>query len=97
MMESSIVKSHQDFYIPTIQKPAFHLPYVNILGTRHCGNTCPEDFKGCTEYQDVLCHQDYAQHAVSSFAYQIQSEYYGGNRYVPIKGISLKHFSATDQ
>ena len=33
----------------------------------------------------------------SSFADQIQSEYYGGNRSVSIEGIALEHFSAAPQ
>ena len=32
-----------------------------------------------------------------SFAQQIESEYYGINRYVSIEGISLEHFSAPTQ
>ena len=32
---------------------------------------------------------------VASFAHQIQYEYYGGNQYFPIEGISLDHFSAS--
>ena len=32
MMEYSIVDFHQDFYTPVIQKPAYHLPNVRILG-----------------------------------------------------------------
>ena len=43
----------------------------------------------------MLCHRDYTERVVASFAHQIQSEYNGGNLSVSIKGISLKHFSAT--
>ena len=32
---------------------------------------------------------------VSSFAHQIQSEYYCGNIYLSIEGISMEHLSAT--
>ena len=45
MMESSIVDFHQDLYIPAIQKLAFHLPHVHIIGTHHCGNMRREAFK----------------------------------------------------
>ena len=34
---------------------------------------------------------------VASFANQIQSKYYGGNRYLYIEGIALEHFSAATQ
>ena len=42
----------------------------------------------------MLCFRDYAERIVASFDNQIQSEYYGGNRYVSIGGISLEHFIA---
>ena len=60
IMESSIVDFHRDFYIPAIQKLAFRLPHVHILGTNHCGNTRREAFKRCSYFQDVLCRRDYA-------------------------------------
>ena len=37
MMETTISDFHTSFYIPAIQKLAFHLPHVRILGTNHCG------------------------------------------------------------
>ena len=37
MMETIISGSCTSFYIPVIQKLAFHLPYVRILDTNNCG------------------------------------------------------------
>ena len=45
----------------------------------------------------MLCRRDYSERVVASFPHQIQSEYYGGNRTVSIKGITLEHFSALPQ
>ena len=45
----------------------------------------------------MLCRRDYAEHVVSIFAHQIQSECYRSKRYVSIEVITLEHFSATDQ
>ena len=42
----------------------------------------------------MLCHRDYSEIVVASFAHQIQSEYYGGNIYLSIEAIALKNFSA---
>ena len=42
----------------------------------------------------MLCRHDYAERVVSSFAHQIQSEYYSGNRSMSIEVIVLEHFSA---
>ena len=78
-METYIADFHMSFYIPEIQKLAFHLSYVQILGTNHCGNTRREAFKRRREFQYVLCCHDYADIVVNSCSHQIQSEYYGSN------------------
>ena len=36
MMETTISDFHTSYYIPAIQKLAFHLPHVRIHGTNHC-------------------------------------------------------------
>ena len=54
-------------------------------------------FKRRELFQDILCGRDYAERVVASFANQIKSEYYGGNRSVSIEGIALEHFSAAPQ
>ena len=97
MMETTISDFHTSLYIPAIQKLAFHLPHVRILVTNHCGELRRTDFKRRELFQDVLCRRDYAERIVASFANQIKSEYYGGNRSVSIEGIALEHFSASPQ
>ena len=94
-METTISDFHTSFYIPAIQKLAFHLPHVRILGKNHCGELRQTAFKRRELFQDVLCRRDYSERVVASSANQIQSEYYGGNRYVSIEGIALEQFSAT--
>ena len=94
MMETSISDFHISFYMPAIQKLAFHLPYVRILGTNHCGEMRRTDFKRRENFQDILCRRDYADRVVASSANQIQSEYYDGNISVSIEGIALEHLSA---
>ena len=93
-METKISDFHTSFYIPAIQKLAFHLPHVRILGTNHCGEMRRTALKRREFFQDVLCRRDYAERVVASFANQIQSEYYGGNIYVSIEVIALERFSA---
>ena len=84
MMETSISDFHTSFYKPAIHKLAFHLPHVRILGTNHCGELRRTAFKRRELFQDVIFRRDYAERVVASFANQIQSEYYGGNRSVSI-------------
>ena len=54
-------------------------------------------FKQRELFQDVLYRLDYSNRVIAIFANQTQSEYYGGNRSVSIKGIVLEYFSAAPQ
>ena len=94
MMETKISDFHTSLYIPAIQKLAFHLPHVCILGTNNCGEMRRTAFKRRESFQDVIFCRDYAERVFVRFANKIQPEYYGGNRSVSIKGIVLEHFSA---
>ena len=98
MLLENLISEFNDKYNSTeIKKLAFHLPHVCILGTHYCVKECHAAFKCRRKQYDVLCRCDYSECIVSSFSYQIQSEYYGGNRYVSIEGIALEHFSASNQ
>ena len=46
VMETTISNFHTSFYIPEIQKLAFLIPHVQILGTNHCVNSGQTAFKG---------------------------------------------------
>ena len=70
---------------------------MNILGTQHCGKERCEAFKSRRNYYDILFQYDYAEIIVSSFAQQIQSEYYVGNSYVIIEGTELENLSTSTQ
>ena len=94
MMETTISDFYTSLYIPAIQKLAFHLPHVRILGTNHCGATRHTAFKRRKLSQDVLCRRDYAERVVARFDNKTQPEYYGGNTSMPIEGIASEHFSA---
>ena len=72
MMETTISDFHTSFYKPFIQKLAFHLPHVRILGTNHCGEMRRIDFKRRELFQYVLCCRDYAERVVTRFANKIQ-------------------------
>ena len=73
MMETNISEYRTSFYIPYIQKLAFHLPHVRILGTNHCGEIRLTAFKRRELFQDVLYFHDYAERLVARFANKIQS------------------------
>ena len=72
-METTISDFNTSFYIPAIQKLAFHLPHVRILGTNHCGELRRTAFKRRELFQYVLCRCDYAERAVARFSHKIKS------------------------
>ena len=72
MMETTISDFHTSFCIPSIQKLAFHMPHVRILGTNHCCELRRIAFKRRELFQDVLYRRDYAERLVASFANKIQ-------------------------
>ena len=74
MTEKNIYDFHTSFYIPAIQKLAFHLPHVRILGTNHCAAMRRTAFKIRELFQDFLCRRDYSERVVARFSHQIQPE-----------------------
>ena len=73
MMETTISNFHKSFLIPEIQKLAFQIPHVQILGTNNCVESRRTAFKRRKSFQDVLCRRDYAYRVVAIFSNQIQS------------------------
>ena len=72
-MDTKISGFNTCFYIPAIQKLAFRIPHVRILGTYHCGEMQRTAFKQRELFQDVICRRDYAKRVVEIFDNQIQS------------------------
>ena len=73
MTETTVSDFHTSFYITAIQKLAFHLPHVRILGTNHCGVIQHTAFKQRELSQYFLCSRDYSERVVASFDNKIQS------------------------
>ena len=73
MTETTISDFHTSFYIPSMQKLAFQLQHVRILGKNNCGKMRHTDFKRRELFQDVLCCRDYAEMVVARFSHQTQS------------------------
>ena len=60
MMETTISNLHTSSYIPEIYKLAFHIPYVQILGTNNCDDSRRTKFKRRESFQYFLCRRDYS-------------------------------------
>ena len=54
MMETTIYKFHTSLYIQEIQRLAFNIPYVQIMGNNQCDEYCRTEFKHNKSLQDVL-------------------------------------------
>ena len=65
-METTLSELYTSFFIPDIQKFAFHLPHVRIIGTRHCGEMRRTAFKRRESFQDFLCRRDYSQRVLQA-------------------------------
>ena len=89
MMDTSIADFHKSFYVPQIKNILFHLSFVQILGTNHCGNTHQEALKSLISHQYLLCCCEYAERLAASFAHKIQYEYYETNRSVSVEVITM--------
>ena len=87
MMETTISNFHTSVYIPEIQKLAFHISHLQILGTSNCVDYIWTAIKRCESFQDMICRRDYAERGVAIFDHQIQSEYDGENISLSIGGI----------
>ena len=59
MMETTNSNFHTSLYIPVIQKLAFHIPHVKILGTNHFSDSCRTAFKHRESFKYVICRRDY--------------------------------------
>ena len=73
LRETKISDFHTRFYILAIQKLAFHLPNVRILGTNHRGEMRRTAFKRRKLFQYVICRSDYTERVVASFSNQKES------------------------
>ena len=96
-MDTYIDDFHASFYIPEIKKasiPPATCSNINYRDTSLCKPMplCIQKLYSVSRYAVLswLCRSSGSQ-----FSHQIQSQYYGGNRYVSIEGVLLEHFSAT--
>ena len=71
MTETTVYDFYTSFYIPSIEKLAFNLPPVHIIGTNHCGEMRCTAFKRRELLQYVLCRRYYYERVVASSAHKI--------------------------
>ena len=72
MMETTISYFRTSFYILAIQRLAFHLPHLLILGTNKFSALWHTAFKRCELFQDVICLPDYDEGVVTIIGYHVK-------------------------
>eukprot|EP00957_Ditylum_brightwellii_P158263 12046949-Ditylum_brightwellii.AAC.1 len=63
-----------------------------MMGTNNIGQTRKEAIERRVSKKDIKCRYDYAERCGSSFAKQVQSEIYGTNATVSMKGVSMEYY-----
>ena len=97
LCNTSITKFHEEFYKPTIEKLAYHLAHVKILGTYHIGLTRREALLRRQDKKDIKTRRDFADRLVAAFAAEIQSEHFGGNQSLSMEGIAMEYVETSTE
>ena len=66
---------HVKYYHPAIEKLAYHMPHVCILGTNHVGKTRREAVERGHCDCDVKLRCDYAERLTAALMHHIQSQF----------------------
>jgi hypothetical protein len=84
----------EDLYLPALEKYAYHVPHVQILGKNYCGELRQERFRRNPGW--VKTKRDYAERLSAKFNMEIQSDHFGNGRSLSIEGSSVEFFSWED-
>jgi hypothetical protein len=93
-LERSIGEFHRSFYIPSIEKLAYHRSYYRILGKHHVADVRQKAFR--SRPGDIATRSDYAEKFGFEPDGQLQGEYFSNNRSLSMEGCCLEHFLHTD-
>jgi hypothetical protein len=88
-------RKYQNYYNPVIEKFAYHLAHVKIVGTNHIGLTRREDLSMRHKKKDIKVQCDFADRLVAAFLTEIQSEHFGGNQTLSMEGLAMEYIDAS--
>jgi hypothetical protein len=85
------------YYLPGLEKLAYHLPHVKILSKRvgQCAAMRYETFK--KEPGWFMVRRDYAERLLAEFDLEVQSTHFGNHRSLSMEGSAVEFFPANDQ
>ena len=88
-MEETMGVFHRDYYLPSLEKLAYHRPHCRILGKDHCGKARLLAFK---RRPSVRTRRDYAERLAAAFNLEAQHEHFGNGRSLSMEGSSVETF-----
>jgi hypothetical protein len=89
LLERPIGVFHRDYYLPSLEKLAYHRPHCRILSKDHCGNARLAAFK---RRPSVRTRRDYAERLAAAFNLEAQHEHFGNGRSLSMEGSSVETF-----
>eukprot|EP00957_Ditylum_brightwellii_P081621 6209078-Ditylum_brightwellii.AAC.1 len=94
LFDESVSSFHQLYYKPAIEKLAYHLPHMQIVGTKHIGSARRDAMLRCNEKKDIKVWCDFADRFVAEFATEIQSKHFRGNQILSVEDLTLAYTEA---
>ena len=82
---------HRNFYLPALEKLAYHVPYIRILSNAYCGALRDHAFQQSPG--SAKTKRDYAERLLAAFNLEIQAEHFGNGRSLSMEGSSVEIFA----
>ena len=89
LRECSIGIFHEEYYLPALEKFAYHRPHCRILGKDQCGK---ERLAAYKRRPSVRTRRDYAERLAAAFNLEAQHEHFGNGRSLSMEGSSVETF-----
>ena len=91
LLEETITSFHQNYYMPSIEKLAYHLAHVRILGSNHVGLTRKQALMRRGQKKDIKLVRDFAERLGSCFGKEFQSQHFGGSASLSMEGVAFDY------
>ena len=83
LMKKPFLDFYNNYYIPMLEKYAYHLPHVILLGKNECSKIRKESLK----IGDVETIRDYAERLSFDFDNEIMSQHFGNSLSLSMEGV----------
>jgi len=90
LLERPIGEFHEKFYLPLLEKLAYHNFLVVALGKNVSGKYRQKAFRQMKRVLKI--RRDYAERLLASFAMEVQSDHFGNGRTLSMEGSSVEFY-----